>query len=83
MSLDALHSRIGQCWDQLLDLPHGRVRTVWLTSCGHLVATWQGEQSLHAVEVGTYSRAVRLADFREDVLDAYEQQRRTTHGRSR
>lgn len=55
-----------------------RPRTMFLTRAG---LPWRPADGL--VEVGTYTKAVPLADFREDVFFAFEQSKGRRCGRTR
>lgn len=75
-----IHERLENVWQELLD-SSTRGRTFYLTTGGRIV--WgedaEGDKSKFEM-IGTYTRAVHLCQFREDVLEAWEALLRRNHG---
>jgi hypothetical protein len=71
VSTDSLNLEIERAWLELLEMsPRGK-RTIFLTSCRRLVSGFIAQNSLTTREVGTYTRAISLEDFRADVFHVY------------
>lgn len=71
MTTEALELEVERAWVALANL-YG-LRTLYLTSTNRLRWGWVADRAHEVTEVGTYTRAVPLQDFREDVFFAYEQ----------
>lgn len=80
MTCEALELEVERAWVSLSNLYGKKNRTFFLTESGRLLSGWVTQRtSSDLIEVGTYTRAVPLADFRADVFFAFEQ----TKGRRR
>lgn len=73
--VEALEMELERCWCGLTKWPS----TVYLTPSGRLVPTREGVSNLGAEEVGRYTKAVTLADFRGDVFHVFEAMTRRGH----
>lgn len=80
---DLLGLEVERCWLALIEMSPKGQRTIFLTSCKRLISGFIAQHSMTNVEVGTYTRAISLAEFREDVEYAYEQLRRKSAGSRR
>ncbi|GAB3388207.1 hypothetical protein [Lysobacter fragariae] len=73
---EALELQIEEAWVALTKMPPMRKRTLCLTRGRSIVWDRQSlDRHRHVVEIGTYTREVTLADFRDDVFYASEQMR--------
>lgn len=73
---EALELEIERVWR---DIAAGRARRKYelhLTPRGRIVDARIHVVARCSIEIGTYTREVKLADFREDVFHVFEQQRR-------
>ena len=68
-------------WGALDDQANGARRTYWLTYAGGLERS-PPRRAADAEEVGTYTRAVTLDDFRKDVYWAWNYMHGCANGRS-
>lgn len=73
--IEALEVEIELVWCSLSAWP----ASLWLTPSGRILRTHEGNTVLGAVEIGRYTKAVLLADFRGDVFHVYEAITRRGH----
>lgn len=69
--VSAFEVEIETCWDRLTRLAPGKTRAVYLTPNWSLDLSGR-RLGPEAVEVGTYTRGIGLADFRADCFCALE-----------
>lgn len=71
----AFEIEIEVCWTRLVSMPYYGQRTVCLSpKTGLLVTRWPREEA-YPGEVGTFTRAIGLQDFRDACFAAKEQGR--------
>jgi len=77
---DSLEHEIERAWNALLRTY--RPRQLFLTEAGFIVWGERAQRSSHKLhEIGTFTRAISLADFREEVFYAFDQACGVRHAR--
>lgn len=72
---EALELELERAWCDLKIWP----AVLYLTPAGEIVSAKRGESILGAEEIGRYTKAVKLADFRGDVFHVFEAMTRRGH----
>ena len=72
---DALELELELGWCSLSSWP----ASLWLTPSGRILRAHESESVLGAEQIGRYTKAVLLADFRGDVFHIYEAMTRRGH----
>lgn len=72
---EALEIELEAVWCSLSSWP----ASLWLTPSGRILRAHESEPVLGAVEIGRYTKAVLLADFRGDVFHIFEAMTRRGH----
>lgn len=76
---EALELEIEEAWLSLCKAY--RPRTIYLTSGNRLLYGIRAQEASHyAIEVGTFTRTIALADFRSDVFFVFDQRQGKRHG---
>lgn len=76
LNASAIEIGIEDTWRELADLTNGATRRVWITRTGRVFASNNDPRSLYTREVGTYGRAAKLSELREDVFFVWDDWRK-------